>query len=84
LNSFNKEQLKLWTPATYRIKVQGQLDQNWTDRLAGMAITASSQGDEPPVTVLEGWLPDQAALAGLLNTLYELHLPLLSVEILSY
>jgi hypothetical protein len=36
------------------------------------------------VTVLEGWLPDQAALAGVLNTLYELHLPLLSVEILSY
>lgn len=84
MNSFNKEQLKLWTPATYRIKVQGQLDQSWSDRLAGMAITASSQGDEPPVTVLEGWLPDQAALAGVLNTLYELHLPLLSVEILSY
>ena len=84
MNSFNKEQLKLWTPATYRIKVQGQLDQSWSDRLAGMAITASIQGDEPPVTVLEGWLPDQAALAGVLNTLYELHLPLLSVEILSY
>jgi len=84
MNSFQKEQLKLWTPATYRIKVQGQLDQSCSDRLAGMAITASSQGDEPPVTVLEGRLPDQAALAGALNTLYELHLPLLSVEILSY
>jgi len=84
LNSLSRKNLKLWTPATYRIKVQGQLDQSWSDRLAGMAITASSQGDEPPVTVLEGWLPDQAALAGVLNTLYQLHLPLLSVEILSY
>jgi hypothetical protein len=48
-----------------------------------MAITESSQGDEPPVTVLEGCLSDQAAVAGVLNTLYELHLVLLSVEILS-
>ena len=84
MNSLSRKNLKLWTPATYRIKVQGCLEESWTDRLAGMAITASSQGDEPPVTVLEGWLPDQAALAGVLNTLYELHLPLLSVEILSY
>jgi hypothetical protein len=32
------------------------------------------------VTILEGHLPDQAALSGILNTLYEMHLPLLSVE----
>ncbi len=32
------------------------------------------------VTILEGELSDQAALAGVLNTLYELHLPLLSVK----
>jgi hypothetical protein len=32
------------------------------------------------VTVLAGHLADQAALSGVLNTLYDLHLPLLSVE----
>jgi 16S rRNA A1518/A1519 N6-dimethyltransferase RsmA/KsgA/DIM1 with predicted DNA glycosylase/AP lyase activity len=32
------------------------------------------------VTVLQGHVSDQAELAGILNTLYELHLPLLSVQ----
>jgi hypothetical protein len=38
----------------------------------------------PPVTTLKGELGDQAALAGVLNTLYELHLTVLSVLCLSY
>ena len=39
--------------------------------------------DEPAITILEGELVDQAALAGVLITLYEHHLPVLSVECLS-
>jgi hypothetical protein len=34
------------------------------------------------VTVLQGRVSDQAALSGILNTLYELHLPLISVQYL--
>jgi hypothetical protein len=74
------EGLKLETPATYRIRVQGSLDDSWADRLGGMAITADTTVDKLPVTILVGHLVDQAALSGILNTLYELHLPLLSVE----
>jgi hypothetical protein len=48
-----------------------------------MTITEGSPEVQPPVTTLMGELSDQAALAGVLNTLYELHLPLLSVECLS-
>jgi hypothetical protein len=33
-----------------------------------------------PITTLEGDLSDQAALAGILNTLYELHLTVISVK----
>ena len=72
--------LKLETPATYRIRVQGRLDDTWADRLGGMVITADTAADKPPVTTLVGHMTDQAALSGVLNTLYELHLPLLSVE----
>ena len=72
--------LKLETPATYRIRVQGRLDDTWADRLGGMAITADTAAEKLPVTILVGHLADQAALSGILNTLYELHLPLLSVE----
>ena len=74
------KELKLETPATYRIRVQGRLDDTWADRLGGMAITADTAADKPSVTILVGHLSDQAALSGVLNTLYELHLPLLSVE----
>jgi len=71
---------KLDTPATYRIRVQGHLDEIWADRLNGMAITSAKATDKSSVTILVGDLRDQAALSGVLNTLYELHLPLLSVE----
>ena len=72
--------LKLETPATYRIRVQGKLDESWFDRLGNMAITPERAADKPSVSILVGHLPDQAALSGVLNTLYEMHLPLLSVE----
>ena len=74
--------LKLETPATYRIKVQGRLDDTWSDRVGGMAVKMSTDANALSVTTLTGHLTDQAALSGVLNTLYELHLPLLSVEYL--
>ena len=71
-------------PATYQIRVQGRVDPDWSDRLAGMTIRLTAEKTSPPVTTLLGELGDQAALAGVLNTLYELHLPVLSVLCLSY
>ena len=70
-------------PAMYRIGVQGRIPARWCDRMEGMTITERSSEAEPSVTTLLGELSDQAALAGVLNTLYELHLPVLSVERLS-
>lgn len=71
-------------PARYRIRVQGRIEERWSERFEGMAISPSAQDDEPPVTTLVGELTDQAALVGVLNTLYGLlHLPLLSVQCLS-
>ena len=67
----------------YRIRVQGFLDESWSERMGGLQITTSILKDQGPVTALVGQLRDQAELAGVLNTLYELHLPLLLVEYLS-
>ena len=64
----------------YRIRVQGSLDESWSNRLGGMRIITNIQADQEPVTILTGSLRDQAELSGVLNTLYELHLTLLSVE----
>ena len=71
------------SPATYRILTRGRIPARWCDCLQGMAITEGSPEAGPPVTTLAGELPDQAALAGVLNTLYDLHLTVLSVERLS-
>ena len=67
-------------PATYQIVVQGQVDTTWLDRLEGMTIFQAVKEDNSPITTLEGELNDQAALAGVLNTLYELQLTVLSVQ----
>jgi hypothetical protein len=47
-----------------------------------MSVRLVAQPGEPPVTVLEGELLDQAALVGVLNSLYGMHLPVLSVQCL--
>ena len=65
-------------PAVYRIKVRGVVPESCVDRLGGMVIVSVN----PDETTLEGWLPDQAALSGVLESLYALHLPLLKVTCL--
>jgi hypothetical protein len=67
-------------PARYKIQVQGQIDPGSSDLLGGMAICPVTVGAGSPVTNLEGEISDQAALAGVLTMLYELHLTILSVE----
>ena len=47
-----------------------------------MYITINQPEDRKTLATLVGRLQDQAELAGVLNTIYELHLPLLSVEYL--
>jgi hypothetical protein len=73
-----KQKPTLDRPATYQIKVPGELDESRSDWAGGMAITVESEGEGPPVTTLTGTV-DQAALQGLLRRLYSLGLPLISV-----
>lgn len=70
-------------PAVYQICVQGRIDQVWSDRLEGMLISSDARNGGRTITTLVGALADQAAVQGVLNTLYELHLPLISVECLN-
>lgn len=60
----------------YRIEVQGRLDAHWSEWLDGLAVAHEAAGR----TLLTGYIVDQAALHGLLNKLYDLGLPLLSVS----
>ena len=67
-------------PATYRIHVEGLLDDSWSERLAGMNISIVERENLPPVTTLSGWLKDQAELLGVLNALYNLRITLMTVK----
>lgn len=67
-------------PATYRIIVKGRIDDFWFENLGGMDISTQSHRDGPEVTILVGEMRDQAEFMGVMNSLYELHLPILSVE----
>ena len=72
--------LKMQGPAIYRIRVQGKLDPKLADRLGGMQITEVCKTDKGPETILVGRIVDQASLSGILNSLYELHMPVLSAK----
>jgi hypothetical protein len=66
--------------ASYRIVVAGCLDDEWSGRLSDMHIETRSGEDKSPVTTLAGQIRDQAALRGVLNSLYQLHMRILSVS----
>lgn len=76
--------LSVISPAEYRISVVGYLDESMLDRLGGLTIEDDESCDDcsKPVISLTGRLADQAALLGVLNELYNMRLPLLSVEYL--
>lgn len=67
-------------PAFYQITLQGAIPLGWAERVEGMTISRVCLQDGPPLAILTGALTDQAALSGVLNTVYELHLTIISVH----
>jgi hypothetical protein len=63
-----------------RIRVRGVIDPSLSVRLGGLQIAVERFPDRPAETVLSGDLPDQAALHGVLSSLYMLGHRLLYVE----
>jgi hypothetical protein len=67
-------------PAAYRIRVQGCVDPRWSDWFSGLTLGEEGEAGGRPVTILAGEVPDQAALRGVLNKLWDMNLTLLTVE----
>ena len=63
-------------PTIYHIRVQGLLDEKWSDWFGGFTITPQADDE----TLLVGRVPDQSALHGLLAKICDLGLPLSSVQ----
>jgi hypothetical protein len=62
-------------PGWYEIRLKGHLDARWAVRFDGLSFTHARDG----TTILTGPVVDQAALHGVLRTVRDLGLPLLSV-----
>lgn len=63
-------------PVVVEIRIQGHLDEQWTDWFGGLTITLEENGD----TLLTGPVIDQAALFGLLRRARDLGMQLISVS----
>lgn len=63
-------------PTIYEIRVRSHLDPSWSDWFSAMTCTNLPDGE----AVLCGPLPDQAALHGVLASIRDLNLVLLSVR----
>lgn len=66
-------------PNSYRITLKEWLPLHWAAWFEDMALSHSTEGG----TLLEGALPDQAALYGLIGKVRDLGLTLISIEALA-
>ena len=60
----------------YEIRVQGNLDEQWSDWFDGLSVTEAGDGE----TLIKGEVADQAALRGILEKIWNLNLVLVSVH----
>ncbi len=58
------------------IHIQGHLHARWKDWLGGLELTNLEDGQAR----LQGYLPDQSVLVGILNQIHNLNLTLISVS----
>jgi hypothetical protein len=70
-------------PGIYRIRIQGNLDAQWAECFEEMEISHETAPDGVQITQLTGDLPDQAAVQGVLQKLYNLGFALISAEMIA-
>jgi hypothetical protein len=66
-------------PGEYQIVVQGHLDDPLSYWFEGLTVSTGYGEDGTPITMLSGRFADQAALHGVLATIRDLNLPLISL-----
>ena len=58
------------------IRVRGHLSDQWSEWFSGLTISNHASGE----ATISGIVSDQAALFGVLNSIYDLNLPLVSLN----
>lgn len=68
-------------PLLFRVRFRGTLGASWFGTLQNVSLSTTREG-KVTVTTLTGEAPDEAALIGLVNLLYQLGCSLIMVETL--
>jgi hypothetical protein len=63
----------------YRIKVQGRIEDRWSNWFDGIEPTVTMGRNNIPITTLDGTALDQAAVQGLLRKLHTLGFVILTI-----
>ena len=69
--------------AVYKIIVKGKIYEGFTERMQGMQLKVESGTNRESYSTLVGEIRDQAALSGILNDLYDMHMTVISVNMLT-
>jgi len=79
-NKYKNQKIDFIEAAIYRIIVKGSISEDVSNRLLGMQIYKDRK--DKTESSLVGMISDQAALSSILNTLYDKHLVVISVNML--
>ena len=73
----------MYAPAVFAIRIQGEIGEDWAEYFGARTISVEHCEAGFPVTILTTEPVDQAGLIGMINHVYMLGLPLVSVECVS-
>lgn len=68
------------SPVKYEVQILGRLDPTWITQIPVENVRQIPGSETGPITVFTATFRDQAELRGLLDRIYNLNLPLFSVQ----
>ena len=80
---FPLKKVDFYSPAVFLIEVKGKIDKSLSDMLGVLKISYDPIDEKTTVSRIKVKVLDQTALMGILNTLYEMRLPIVSIKIIS-
>ena len=73
---------RLNAKSIYQIRIDGHLQEKWADWFNGMILELTTSDREAGQTTIRMNVPDQAALRGVMNQIWDLNLNLISVTLI--
>jgi hypothetical protein len=69
--------------AVYKIVVKGEINKEWSESIWRFQVNRTAGKEQNTISTLIGRIDDQAALSGILNKLYDNHITVISVNMLT-